>query len=86
MPWNKEVEKYTTGQINLGSNPISKLEIVSSLNSFNLGRMMYHYNYTVCTQKYNLKVYFGTIQSVNESWNWDNNMGLSADQKSGSCV
>jgi len=83
-PWNDASLIYATSQINLGNNPISSLEIVSALNSFNLACWQYHLNYTCCYQKYNPKVYFGTIQTSAIGWQFDNNLGLKTDQKSGS--
>ncbi len=70
--WNDKNYTYTICAINLGSNPIGSLEIVSSLNSFNLARYQYHFNYPYCTQKYNPKVYFGTIQTTSTEWLYDN--------------
>jgi len=83
-PWSYRDCAYALAQINLGNNSISKLEIVSSLNSFNLTRLMYHFNYENCAKKYNPKVYFGTIQTASKNWNNDNNSGLKSEQKSGS--
>jgi len=71
-------------QLILGSNPISKLEVVSALNSFNLARWQYHFNEPVYTKKYNLKVHIGTVQSMAINWNSEYNSGLKTDQKSGS--
>ncbi len=85
-PYNGDANQYAVSAINLGSNPLSKLEIVSSLNSFNIARWQYHYNYGVCTKKYNLKVYLGAVQSVAEAWQLDNNTGIKSDQKSGSLL
>ncbi len=74
--------------INLGNNSNSKLEIVSSLNSFNLAYYQYHFNDGNCVKKYNLKIYFGTIQSVAHQWNFDTDSSrqnlLGGVEKSGS--
>ncbi len=70
-PWNWGSYIYSVTQLNLGSDSISSLEIVSVLNSFNIGTNQYHYNQTNCTQRYNPKVYFGTIQTTAENWNFD---------------
>ncbi len=67
-PWVIPSGAYTYGQINLGSNPIGSLEIVSALNSFNLARAIYHYNYTQYTKKYNPKVYLSAVQTTSPTW------------------
>ncbi len=74
--WNNPDYTYSVGQLSLGTNPNSRLEVVSLLNFFNLGRWMYHFNYPVCPTKYNSKVYLGAVQSVAFQWNHDNNLGL----------
>jgi len=80
---------YEISDINLGNNFISSLEVVSSLNLFNLARWQYYIYKVNCIQKYNPKVYFGTIQSVAQQWNYDDSLGLAGlgqgAQKSGSC-
>jgi len=87
-PWIIEKYKYSIGQINLGSNSISKLEVVSLLNIPNLTVDSFFYNYTNCPEKYNPKVYLGAVQSVASRWNYDGQTGQKTDfsdpQKSGS--
>ncbi len=87
-PYRGNVSLYEISNINLGSNFIAKLEIVSALNSFNLTWDQYHFNHNNCTTKYNPKVYFGTIQSLSISWNYDDDNArknlAQGDQKSGS--
>ncbi|HBD06423.1 MAG TPA: hypothetical protein DCY93_03320, partial [Firmicutes bacterium] len=61
-PWNDSRYNYSVGQLLIGSNPISKLEVVSALNSFNLAIYQYHFNYTACPARYNPKVYLSAIQ------------------------
>ncbi len=75
-PWNHPRVLYSVVMINLGSNPNSSLEIVSALNSFNLGYSQYQYNQPACTPKYNPKVYLGTVQTMSNQWNYDDNSGL----------
>ncbi len=70
-PWNDKIYTYTSGQLLVGSNPISKIEIVSSLNSFNIARYMYEFHYPTRLEKHNPKVYLGTVQSVAVTWNGD---------------
>ncbi|HBD06395.1 MAG TPA: hypothetical protein DCY93_03180 [Firmicutes bacterium] len=92
-PWGGDYGPYDYSAINLGNNFIAKLEIVSSLNSFNISHHLYHFNYINCPEKYNPKVYFGTIQSVSFWWLYDNQTGQTnglanqdgSPQKSGSC-
>ncbi len=67
--WVPVQHGYNISQINLGSNSISKLEIVSSLNLFNIAHFMYHFNYNSCLQKYAPKIYLGTVQSASANWN-----------------
>lgn len=93
-PWNQLNYEYTISQINLGNNSISRLEIVSSLNSFNLARYYYYFNSGSCPSHYNPKVYLSTVQSVAFEWNQDfesdqkykpGNADGSSHEKSGSC-
>ena len=70
-PWVNSSYTYSLLQLNLGSNPISKLEVASSLNLFNQARNMYHYNYQNCTSRYYPKVYIGTAQTIAIQWNYD---------------
>ncbi len=83
-PWNGSGYEYSVLQIKLGSNPISKMEIVSLLNLSNTGFQMYHYNYVNCTKKYNPKVYLGAVQNVSKAWQVDLQNGTNSGQKSGS--
>ncbi len=70
-PWNDATYTYSILQLNLGSNPISKLEVASALNTVNIGIYMYAYDYTNCTAKYAPKVYIGTPQTLGRGWNFD---------------
>jgi len=83
-PYLKNSTYYENVNINLGSNPISKLEVVSSLNSFDLTYLQYHYNNGNCTSKYNPKVYLGTVQTAALNWNFEVNPSAQNAQKSGS--
>ncbi|HBD05886.1 MAG TPA: hypothetical protein DCY93_00550, partial [Firmicutes bacterium] len=65
-PWDGDKNPYGVSAINLGSNPNSKLEIVSSLNISNQAHLMYLINFLNCPMKYNPKVFLGTIQSVSK--------------------
>jgi len=92
-PYNDDKYIYSLLMINLGNNPLSKIEIVSALNSFNLGREFYTFYYANRASKYNPKLYLGTIQTASVNWNADiqylgqtdpQNPSLGAAQKSGS--
>ncbi len=80
-PWSDSKYTYSVLQINLGSNFIAKLEIVSALNSFNLALQMYHFNYVNCTSKYNPKLYLGAFQTTSENWDLDYQDPTKVDQK-----
>ena len=73
--WN-ESQAYALGQMNLGYNPLSKIEVVSSLNLFNQGRGMYYYTLSNCTERYYPKVYLGTTQTIAYAWNYDHQTGI----------
>ncbi len=82
--WTDVNLKHALGPMILGGNFISKLEVVSSLNTFNLGSFHFHYNGSAFVKKYNLKFYLGTVQTTSEGWNSEVNSGLKSEQKSGS--
>ncbi len=67
-PWIATEYKYAIGQINLGNNSNSRLEVVSLLNIPNLAVDSFFYNYVNCPLKYNPKVYLSTLQSVSCNW------------------
>ena len=71
-PWNDANYTYSIFQLQIGSNPISKLEVASALNTLNLSRGILHYNYQNCTSNYYPKVYIGTTQTVSDKWIYDN--------------
>ncbi len=58
-------------QLYMGSNFMANLEVVSTLNTLNLGRSMFYYGYDINTKKYNPKVYLGTPQVLGTGWNGD---------------
>ena len=70
-PWNDNESIYGIGQINLGNNFISNLEVVSALNTLNLSTNSLHYNHANCTSRFYPKVYLSTLQSVALQWNYD---------------
>ena len=72
-PWDDPLYEYSLGQHQMGSNSLSKLEVVSSLNCLNIGYYMYHYNTINCTEKYAPKIYINASITVAEGWTWDLN-------------
>ena len=54
--------------LNTGTNPLSRIEVVSLLNILKIGKEMLHYNYQNCPTKYAPKVYLGTLQSIAYWW------------------
>ncbi len=63
-------------QINMGSNFIGNLEVVSQLNLFNQARNMYAYNYQNSTSRYYPKVYLSTLQTLSNNWLYDRQTGI----------
>ena len=57
--------------LNTGTNPLSRIEVVSLLNILKIGKEMLHYNYQNCPTKYAPKVYLGTIQNITYNWLYD---------------
>ena len=55
---------------------MANLEVVSTLNTLNLGRSMFYYGYDINTKKYNPKVYLGTPQVLGTGWNGDTQSGI----------
>ncbi len=80
-PWNESTKTYSVLMINLGNNPISSLEIVSAINSFNLTYGTYYYYYRNRPEKYNPKVYLSAIQSVAYQWDYDEQNPEKTDPK-----
>ncbi len=80
-PWVNPDCTYVIIQLLMGSNSISKLEIVSALNSFNLAHEMYAYYCYTRTEKYNPKVYLGSVQTTSDDWNLDEQDPRKVDSK-----
>jgi len=80
-PWINPDCTYVIIQLLIGSNSLSKLEVVSALNSFNLGHEMYAYYCYTRTEKYNPKVYLGAVQSMSTDWNLDEQDPTKVDEK-----
>ena len=55
----------------MGSNPLSRIEVVSSLNILSQANRMYMYYDQEMGSKYSPKVYLGTLQSIAYWWNYD---------------
>ena len=71
QPWNDPSCAYSILQLYKGYNPLSKIEVVSTLNTLNIGRNSYYYAYDTSTAKYTPKVYLGTSQTIAKNWNYD---------------
>jgi len=82
-PWIDPTYKYSLYQLYLGSNFISSLEIVSSLNCLNLARWQYAYEAGSRTSRFYPKLYLSTVQSVSFQWNYDVQGNPNFDQKQG---
>ena len=74
--WNTPSCAYSIMQLYMGSNFMANLEVVSTLNTLNLGRSMFYYGYDINTKKYNPKVYLGTTQTIGGGWNRDYQQGI----------
>ncbi len=83
-PWGIAYDSYWYDQINKGNNSISRLEVVSALNSFNLAMYQYHYNQADCPSKYNPKIYLSAFQTASTNWFLEQNTGCEKYEKSGS--
>ena len=70
-PWNAPELLYCISQLQIGYNPLSNLQVVSSLNTLSESSLRYHYNYQNCTSRYYPKVYIGTSQTIAAGWNMD---------------
>ena len=57
--------------MNLGYNPLSKIEIVSGLNVFNYASGSLAYNSENRTQKYNPRIYLSTPETIAFRWTFD---------------
>lgn len=67
-PWNDPELLYCVSQLNLGNNSLSRIQVVSALNTLNIATHMYYYYIGNCTQNYYPKVYMGTTQTVALYW------------------
>ena len=66
--WTATGSEYTLLQLYLGSNPNSKLEVVSMLNIPSQAYNMYYHNLGDRIDKLNPKIYMGTLQTVARGW------------------
>lgn len=78
-PWNIDTSKYSISQINLGNNFISYLEVVSLLNVFNIAHYFLHYYYKNCTNKYNIKIFIGSLNCLSYEWQVDGQGSLTTN-------
>ncbi len=75
-PWTNSSYTYSLLQLNLANNPLSNLEVASTLNTLNIGAHMYAYSLSNCTSRYYPKVYIGTAQTLGIDWNFDQQTGI----------
>lgn len=65
-------EIYSLGQLYLGYNPISNLEIISLLNIHSQSSHNYrHSDESVYVSKFQLKIYINLLQTVSHYWATD---------------
>ena len=69
--WCVSKFEYSILQIALGSNPISKLEVVSAPNVLSYAVNSLFYSTKEDTAKYNPMVYLGTISATSSGWIYD---------------
>lgn len=62
--------------MNLGTNPNSRLEIVSTLNMQLQTRYAYYYNSSICLSKYNPAVHIGPVTTMGYAWAVDYTNGV----------
>ncbi len=70
-PWSDSSLLYCVIVLNTGTNPLSRIEVVSLLNILKIGKEMLHYNYANSLERYYPKVYLGTSQTIARNWNMD---------------
>ena len=61
----------------LGSNPNSRLQVVSALNTVNISTQMYAYSPTNRTAKYYPKVYIGPSKTIGQLWIYEDKIDTS---------
>ena len=75
-PWNDATFAYSILQLYKGYNPLSKIEVVSSLNFPMQANAMYYFDYAISVPKYNPKLYLGTLQTIGKNWIIDRQTGI----------
>ena len=79
--WNDPAYAYSLGQINLGNNPLSLLQVVSLLNLNNQAYEMYAHSPINRPSRYYPKVYIGTTKTISTSWLYNDENGWKNTQK-----
>ncbi len=69
--WSPSGYEYSMFSIISGSNPLSRLEVVSLLNIPSQAHELYYYSSTSCPAKYAPMVYLGTTQTIALNWLFD---------------
>ncbi len=80
-PWFESPYSYSILQLQIGDNPLSNLQVVSSLNTLSEASLRYHYNYQNCPSNYYPKLYLGTIQTISDRWLYDRQTYAGSDIK-----
>lgn len=70
-PWNNPVRVYSELQLYLGANSISRLEVVSLINIFNLSQYLLSYYESTRTSRYYPKIYIGLLSTSSSGWLMD---------------
>ena len=79
--WNDANYTYSILQLYKGYNPLSKIEVVSSLNFPMQANAMYYFDYAISVPKYNPKLYLGTLQTIGKNWIIDRQTYAGSDIK-----
>lgn len=74
-PWKNPANMYSELQLYLGYNPISKLEVVSLVNLFNLSHYSLSYYEPTRTSRYYPKIYLGLLSTTSADWLMDHQNG-----------
>ncbi len=74
-PWFGDYSIYEHSVLNLGTNPNSRLEVVSLINILNISSHLYSYDYNNRAAHFNPKVYMSTVQTSSINWIFDRQNG-----------
>ena len=74
-PWNDNEYAYSLLQINMGSNPLSKLQVASALNVNNYAQHWLYHNESNRSLKYYPMIYLGTATTEANGWTYETKNG-----------